>query len=387
MADLRRILKLDDFEPAAKRHLPRPLFSYVSGGVEDFVTLRENRAVFDEWGFVPRVLVGVGNRSAAVELLGSSYALPVGIGPMGISAMTAYRGDLVLARAAKAANVPMVVSGSSLIRLEEIVAENPDAWFQAYLPGDVARIDPLVDRIASAGYRTLMLTVDTPATPNREHNLRAGFTSPLRPSLRLAWDGITRPAWLLGTFLPTLVRHGMPHFENSYAERGVAMLSRGVMREFGERGHLDWTHVARIRERWRGKLVIKGIMHPEDACLARDHGADAVIVSNHGGRQLDTTVSALRVLPDVVAACPGIPVMMDGGVRRGTDALKALALGARFVWVARPFNYAAAIAGEAGVRHAIALLASEIDRDMAMLGVRSIAQMSRQYLRRMVPAV
>jgi L-lactate dehydrogenase (cytochrome) len=387
MADLRRILKLDDFEPAAKRHLPRPLFSYVSGGVEDFVTLRENRAVFDEWGFVPRVLVGVGNRSAAVELLGSSYALPVGIGPMGISAMTAYRGDLVLARAAKAANVPMVVSGSSLIRLEEIVAENPDAWFQAYLPGDVARIDPLVDRIASAGYRTLMLTVDTPATPNREHNLRAGFTSPLRPSLRLAWDGITRPAWLLGTFLPTLVRHGMPHFENSYAERGVAMLSRGVMREFGERGHLDWTHIARIRERWRGKLVIKGIMHPEDACLARDHGADAVIVSNHGGRQLDTTVSALRVLPDVVAACPGIPVMMDGGVRRGTDALKALALGARFVWVARPFNYAAAIAGEAGVRHAIALLASEIDRDMAMLGVRSIAQMSRQYLRRMVPAV
>jgi L-lactate dehydrogenase (cytochrome) len=387
MADLRRILKLDDFEPAAKRHLPRPLFSYVSGGVEDFVTLRENRAVFDEWGFVPRVLVGVGNRSAAVELLGSTYALPFGIGPMGISAMTAYRGDLVLARAAKAANVPMVVSGSSLIRLEEIVAENPDAWFQAYLPGDVARIDPLVDRIASAGYRTLMLTVDTPATPNREHNLRAGFTSPLRPSLRLAWDGITRPAWLLGTFLPTLVRHGMPHFENSYAERGVAMLSRGVMREFGERGHLDWTHIARIRERWRGKLVIKGIMHPEDACLARDHGADAVIVSNHGGRQLDTTVSALRVLPDVVAACPGIPVMMDGGVRRGTDALKALALGARFVWVARPFNYAAAIAGEAGVRHAIALLASEIDRDMAMLGVRSIAQMSRQYLRRMVPAV
>ena len=383
MATLRRILKLDDFEPAAKRHLPRPLFSYVSGGVEDFVTLRENRAAFAEWGFVPRVLVGVGNRTQSVELLGKTYAQPFGIGPMGISAMTAYRGDLVLARCAKDANIPMVMSGSSLIRLEEIIAENPDAWFQAYLPGDDARIDPLVDRIAKAGYRTLMLTVDTPATPNREHNLRAGFTSPLRPSLRLAWDGITRPRWLSGTFLPTLARHGMPHFENSYAERGVAMLSRGVMRDFGERGHLNWMHVLRIRQRWEGKLVIKGIMHPDDACLARDHGADAVIVSNHGGRQLDTTVSALRVLPDVVAACPEIPVMMDGGIRRGTDALKALALGARFVWVARPFNYAAGIAGDSGVKHAIALLASEIDRDMAMLGVRSIAEMSTQYLRRL----
>jgi L-lactate dehydrogenase (cytochrome) len=383
MSGLRWILKLDDFEPAARRHLPRPLMSYVSGGVEDFVTLRDNRAAFEEWGLLPRVLVGVGSRTSSVELLGKTYSQPFGIGPMGISAMTAYRGDLVLARCARDANIPMVLSGSSLIRMEEVVAANPDAWFQAYLPGDVARIDPLIDRITKAGYTTLMLTVDTPATPNREHNLRNGFTSPLRPSLSLAWQGLSHPRWLFGNFLPTLMRHSMPHFENSYAERGVAILSRGVMRDFGERGHLDWTHVARIRDRWQGKLVIKGIMHPDDACLARHHGADAVVVSNHGGRQLDTTVSALRVLPEVVAACPEIAVMMDGGIRRGTDALKALALGARFVWVARPFNYAAAIAGNAGVKHAIALLASEIDRDMAMLGVRAIAELSPRHLRRL----
>ena len=382
MTRLRDILCLDDLEPAGKRHLPRPLYSYVSGGVEDFVTLRDNRAVFDEWGFVPRVLVGVGNRTQSTELLGTTYAHPFGIGPMGIAAMTAYRGDLVLARGAKRANIPMVMSGSSLIRLEEITAENPDAWFQAYLPGDVTRIDPLVDRIAAAGYRTLMLTVDTPATPNREHNTRAGFSSPLRPGLRLAWDGIVRPRWLFGTFLPTLMRHGMPHFENSYAERGVAIFSRGVARDFSERGHLDWSHVSRIRDRWRGKLVIKGIMHPDDACIARDRGADAVILSNHGGRQLDGTLSALRVLPDVVAACKEIPVIVDGGIRRGTDVLKALALGARFVFVARPFNYAAAVAGDEGVAHAIKLLTSEIDRDMAMLGVRNVAELSPAFLRR-----
>ena len=381
MPRLDRILKLDDFEAAARKHLPRPLFSYVSGGVEDFVSLRDNRTAFEEWGFLPRVLVGVGSRTPAVELLGRRYAQPFGIGPMGISAMTGYRGDLVLARCAADAKIPMVMSGSSLIRLEEIIAANPDAWFQAYLPGDLTRIDALIERVAKAGYRTLMVTVDTPATPNREHNTRSGFTSPLRPSLRLAWDGLVRPRWLFGTFGRTLLRHGMPHFENSYATRGVAILSRGVARDFGERGHLDWSHVARVRAAWRGQLVIKGILHPEDARLARDHGADAIVVSNHGGRQLDGAVSALRVLADVVPACGETPVMMDGGIRRGTDVLKALALGARFVWVARPFNYAAAIGGEAGVRHAIALLASEIDRDMAMLGVNRVSELSPRFLR------
>jgi L-lactate dehydrogenase (cytochrome) len=185
--------------------------------------------------------------------------------------------------------------------------------------------------------------------------------------------------------LRTLVRHGMPHFENAYAERGVAMLSRGVAREFSERGHLAWSHVERIRSRWSGKLVIKGILHPDDARIACEHGADAVIVSNHGGRQLDGAVSALRMLSQVVEKCT-VPVLLDGGIRRGTDVLKALALGARFVFVARPLNYAAAIAGEAGVQHAVALLASEIDRDMAMLGINRLDEMSPAFLHRVSPS-
>ena len=175
---LRSILKLDDFEDAGRRHLPRPLFSYVAGGVEDQLSLRDNRAAFREYQFVPRVLVGVAQRSQATALLGRVYAHPFGIAPMGISALTAYRGDLVLARGAVRANIPMVLSGSSLIPLETVAAEAKDAWFQAYLPGDDAKITALVDRVARAGFETLMLTVDTPATPNREHNTRAGFSSP-----------------------------------------------------------------------------------------------------------------------------------------------------------------------------------------------------------------
>jgi L-lactate dehydrogenase (cytochrome) len=379
---LRNILRLDDFEPAARGHLPRPLFAYVSGGVEDNVSRGDNRAAFLEYGFVPRVLVGVGNRSMATTLMGRTYAYPFGIAPMGISAMTAYRGDLVLAREAARANIPMVLSGSSLIRMEDVASESKDAWFQAYLPAEVPRIDALIDRAARAAFHTLVITVDTQATANREHYMRAGFTSPLRPSLRLAWDGLVRPRWLFGTFFRTLVNHGMPHFENSYAERGVAMLSRGVLRDFAERGHIAWSHLARIRQRWPGKLVIKGILHPDDGRIARETGADAIVVSNHGGRQLDGAVSPLRVLPQVVAACKDMPVMLDSGVRRGTDVLKALALGAKFVWVGRPFNYAAAIAGAEGVRHAIALLSSEVDRDMGMLGVNRIDELGPQFLQR-----
>lgn len=375
---LRRILKLHDFEEAGRRYLPRPLFSYVSGGVEDNESLRDNRAAFREFAFIPRVLVGVAQRSQATTLLGKSYAFPFGIAPMGISAMTAYRGDLVLARAAARARIPMVLSGSSLIPLEELATET--SWFQAYLPGDVGQITGLVDRVARAGFDTLMLTVDTPATPNREHNTRAGFASPLRPSLRLAWDGIVRPRWLLETFGRTLFRHGMPHFENAYATRGAPVMSKTVMRDFADRGHLNWKHFELIRARWRGSIVLKGILHSEDARIARESGVDAIVVSNHGGRQLDGAVSPLRVLPEIVAVCKDIPVMMDSGIRRGTDVLKALALGARFVFVGRPFNYAAAIAGEAGVRHAITILATEIDRDMAMLGINRIDELTPRCL-------
>src|SRR5262249_11981001 len=329
---------------------------YVEMAAEDRRAHLDNRASFDDYALTTHVLRDVSGRNQAVELFGQTWAMPFGIAPMGLSALSAYRGDIVQARAARAANIPMVLSGTSLIRLEDVLAAAPGTWFQAYVPGDFKRIDGLLERVAAAGYRTLVVTADVAVAGNRSNSARAGFSTPLRPSLRLAYDGLVRPRWLFGTFLRTLVRHGMPPFENSFAERGAPILAANVLRDFASRDHLSWQHFDHMRRRWQGLLLVKGILTGADAQLARTHGADGVIVSNHGGRQLDHAIAPLRVLPEIVAASGPMPVMLDGGIRRGTDVIKALALGAKFVFVGRPFNYAASIAGEAGVTHAIRIL-------------------------------
>jgi L-lactate dehydrogenase (cytochrome) len=373
---LSKILSLADFERAAEKRLPKPIFGYVAGACEDCYSLRANRDVFAEYEFVSRILVDISQRSQTVEIFGKQYQAPFGMAPMGITAMSAYRGDVVLAEAAKRADIPMIMSGSSLIRMEELIAVAPDAWFQAYLPGKVEQIAPLIDRVATAGFKTLVITVDTPSASNRENNVRSGFSTPLRPSVRLAWEGITHPRWLFGTFLKTLMRHGMPHFENSFATRGAPIMSKNVLRDFSSRGHLNWDHVREIRARWKGPMVIKGILHPGDAALARQYGMDGVIVSNHGGRQLDGVVPPLRMLPQILDQFKDGPVMLDSGVRRGTDVLKALALGARCVFLGRSFNYAAAVGGPAGVDHAISLLSQEISRNMAMMGINRLNELT-----------
>ncbi|MCY1256556.1 (S)-mandelate dehydrogenase [compost metagenome] len=376
-----QVLSLNDLEPLARRRLPRPLYAYVSGAVEDSVSLAENRRAFTEIALRPRVLAGVATRELGFELFGRRYAAPFGVAPMGIAALFAYRGDIVLAQAAQRAAVPAIMSGSSLIRLEEVMAAAPGTWFQAYLPGDMAQIDGLLSRVEAAGVSTLVITVDTPVAGNRENNVRAGFSTPLRPTLSLAWQGITHPRWLLGTFARTLLRHGMPHFENAYAHRGAPILSSRVLRHFSDRAHFTWTHLEAIRRRWQGTLVVKGILTAEDALLARRHGVDGIIVSNHGGRQLDGAIAPLRVLPEIVHAVPDLPVMLDSGVRRGTDVIKALALGARCVFVGRPFAYAATVGSTPGVAHAIDLLQAEISRDMAMLGLTRLADIGPACIR------
>jgi L-lactate dehydrogenase (cytochrome) len=384
---MRRYLSLADFEPVARRRLPRMIYGFIAGAVETDAALRDNRRAFDEYGFVPRVLNDVSGRDQTTTLFGKTYAAPFGIPPFGSAALCAYRGDIVLARAAAAMNVPMILSAASLIKLEDVKREYPGAWYQAYLAGDASRIEPLVDRVAAAGYDTFVVTADVPVPSNREHNIRTGFQVPMVITPQVAWDAATHPHWLIGTWMRTLMHHGMPHFENMDATRGPPLLSKNLVRNLGNRDQLAWKHVELIRRRWKGKLVVKGLIAPQDARIARECGVDGVMVSNHGGRQLDCTVSPLRTLPEIAAEAGGMTVMLDGGVRRGTDVLKALALGAQFVFVGRPFLFAAVAAGEPGVRHALALLKDEVDRDMALAGLRSIAEITPDLVRRLGPDV
>jgi L-lactate dehydrogenase (cytochrome) len=376
---LQRYLALQDFIDQARKVLPRPIYGYVTGGVEDNASLRGNRSAFDEIGFVPKPLIDTTARSMKTELFGRTYNAPFGFAPMGGTSTACYRGDTVLAGVAAKANIPMMMSGASLMTMENVKAAGRTAMFQAYLPGDEERITKTFERCEKAGFDTIAVTVDVQVPANRENNVRNGYSTPLRPSLRLAWDVGIRPQWLFGMFLKTLLTDGMPHVENMGPR--VPMLSAGSSRDYGRRDRLSWKHVALMRKIWKGNLLIKGVVDKDSVRIAREHGLDGVMVSNHGGRQLDGTVSPLRVLPGIrEAAGDKMAVIMDSGFRRGTDVLKALALGADFCFIGRPFLCAAACAGEAGVTHAVSLLMDEIDRDMAQLGINSTKEMTKDFL-------
>ncbi len=375
---LREILCLDDFEEPARRFLPRPIFGYISGGVETNDSLAANRSAFSEYQFLPRVLVNTKARHQKTKIFGRTYDLPFGFPPMGGTSLAAYEGDSVLAKVAAELNTVMIQSGASLTPLERLKSVGPTAWFQAYLPGDPGIITPLVERAQRAGFEVLVLTVDVQVSANRENNVRSGYSSPLKPSLRLAWDGLLRPRWLCGTFGRTIMNHGMPHLENMGFPR-IPILGHTERPRWARDG-LSWEHVELMRRLWKGKLVLKGVLSRQDVRIARESGVDGIMISNHGGRQLDGTVAPLRMLPGAVAEAGGMTIMMDSGIRRGTDLLKAFALGAQFVFIGRPFLYAASIAGEAGVHHGATLLREEISRDMAMLGISSLAEMKPELL-------
>ena len=371
---------MEDFQPIAKRRLPRQIYGYSAGAAETNQSFQAAAASYRTLGLLPRVLVDTSGRSTAARLFGTDYALPVGIAPMGLSGLSTFEGDLVLARAAATEGSLAVMSETSLIPLERVRREGGSRWFQAYLPGEADRIAAMVRRVAAAGFETLALTVDVPVAANRENNVRTGFSIPLRPTPRLFWDGLTHPRWSCGTFLRTLAQ-GMPHFENMDAFRGPPILARSVERNLGSRDGLCWEHVALLRRLWAGKLVLKGVLARADVAMAREAGVDGVWLSNHGGRQLDGAVAPLVALPGAKAEAGGMAVLIDGGIRRGSEVLKALALGADFVFIGRPFLFAASCAGEAGVRHAFRLLGAEIGRNMAMMGLCRITDLTRDHVR------
>lgn len=376
------LLTLDDFETAARSRLPRALHGFAANGSERGASVAANARAFERWAFVPRCLVDVASVDQRRCLFGETYASPVGIAPMGGCALFAHQADLALARAAHDSAVPFVLSAASSVPLEAVMQAAPRSWYQGYIPGDEAPIRALLARLQAARVPVLVVTVDVPVASNRDRDRRMGFTIPVRPRLSLALDGLCHPRWLLGSFARTLLKGGVPTLPNFGGEaRGRSILSTPSAAARSQRERLNWEHLALIRRLWPGALVVKGVLSAEDARRARQAGADGIVVSNHGGRQLDGAAAPLDVLPEVLDAAGGLPVCLDGGIRRGTDALKALALGAHLVFVGRPMLYAVSVGGQAAVAQALRILQEEIRTSLALLGCTRLDELGRDRLR------
>ncbi|MBU4611170.1 alpha-hydroxy-acid oxidizing protein [Achromobacter sp. GG226] len=365
------LANIADLRERARRRLPRMVFEYLDGGAEDEVTLRANRAAFEAIRLRPRLLKDTAQRQQSVELLGETWRSPMAVAPVGLAGVFWPRADVLVAKAAAEAGVPYILSTASSATLEDVAREaGGNLWFQLYVISR-ALADGLVDRALAAGYRTLVLTIDVPVSGYRERDLRNGFSQPFRITPRTALDVARHPAWAL-----QMLRHGAPQLANlasvdaTDADSQAALLKRQMDASY------DWTALARLRERWPHRLLVKGVLHPDDARDAFALGVDGVILSNHGGRQLDGAVSALDVLPEVVAVAQGRPVLIDGGVRRGVDIVKARALGADAVLVGRAVQYGVAAAGQAGAARALAMLREEVDRVMALSGLADIADVN-----------
>ncbi len=372
---LRHVLNLDDFERLVRGRLPRAVYGYVSGGAESGAAYRNNRDVFANWHLVTRILRDVSRRDQGVTLFGHRYAAPFAVAPMGASAVVGFDADNRMARAARDANVPFILSANSITPMEEIGRTNPQSWFAAYQQPDARNIQEMCERVAAAGLKVFVLTVDVPVGSNRENNIRSGYTMPLRIGPRLVVDGALHPRWTAATAMRTLLRRGIPSISNIDPRNHPTIFSRTLGAVTGHAA-FSWQQAELIRRYWQGPFVLKGILSREDARIARESGSDGIVVSNHGGRQLDTAASPMEVLAGIKAEAGGMTVLADSGFRRGTDVLKGLALGADAVLVGRPFLFAAALAGADGVAHAIRLLSKEIDVDLALLGLTGIGQVS-----------
>ena len=371
-----------DLRRRAKRRLPRSVFEFMDRGSEDDNNLRLNRDALDRIKLVPRILRDVSERDTSIELFGRSRPLPFLIGPTGIADLMWFRGELALARAAAAAGIPFTLATSSTTSIDDIGrTATAGFWLQMYMWENREMSLQVADRAAAAGAEALILTVDTPILPNREFNQQNGMSNPIRPSLTLAKDFALHPRWTAAVLARYLTSGGMPRFVNYPAAIGGSVT--GPIHRMTNASSVTWADVDSLRRRWPGKLLIKGILNPDDAAEAAERGADGVIVSNHGGRNFDCAPAAIDVLPEVVDRVGDrMTVLFDSGVRRGTDILKALALGANAVLLGRATLYGVASGGEQGAGRAIALLQREVSMAMAMLGLTSLDQLDRSTLRR-----
>ena len=379
-ADVGRAFCIDDFRVMARQRLPRAVFDFFDGGAEEELTLQRNREAFQEKRFLPRVLVDVSEVDTRMELLGSPAGMPLAIGPTGGAGFGWHGADIGIAKAAAAAGIPYTLSTTATASIESIARAAPGArlWFQAYVLKNREFLARLIQRAEDFGYEALMITVDLPVGGKRERDAHNDFSVPFRFTRRNFLDFASRPAWAIG-----MLTKGMPVMENVIgAEEGAkdaASLASSVGRNFD--ASFDWARLQQIRDTWPRKLIVKGVMRGEDAARLAEVGVDAMVVSNHGGRQLDGASATLDALPGVLLGAAGrVPVMIDGGVRRGADMVKARALGAHAVLVGRATLYAAVAAGEPGVHRALAILRDELERTMRLTGARNIAEITRDLI-------
>lgn len=377
---LARALDLDDLRRLARRRLPRMAFDFIEGGVDAERGLRRNRDAFDAWRLLPRFLVDVERRDQSVELFGHTYGTPVGISPMGLAGLFRPGADLMMARAAAAWNVPFVLSGSSNASIEAAARVAPGhAWFQLYCTRDDAINRSLVDRAAAAGVPVLVLTVDVVVNANRQRNLRNRFVRPFRITPAILLQALAHPRWLAGY----LRGGGHPMMANwqPYAPAGASADDvADLFARLTPSAASTWRTLEDLRRWWPGRLLVKGLLHPEDARRAVRLGADGIVVSNHGARQLDAAPAPLEVLPAIRAAVPDTVLLIDSGIRRGSDIVTALCLGARFALCGRPMMHAVAAAGTEGVTRAIRILHAEVDKVLAQMGCRDLAELGPQRL-------
>jgi L-lactate dehydrogenase (cytochrome) len=377
MGDLSRFVNIADLRRAAERRLPRAVFDYIDGGADAEITLRENCQAFDRVTFRPRCAVATASCDLRTEVVGTPIALPMMLGPVGSSRMFYPRGEEEAARAAGRAGTLYTLSTLSGCRLEDVrKATTGPAWYQLYLCGGRDVATGTIERARTAGYSALVLTIDTPVAGMRERDLRNGVKELLTRQLAglpYVWQFVSKPAWLMAF----LRDGGLMKFPNVelpgtgpmlYADVGAAL----------EQSMVTWEDLRWIRKIWTGQIVVKGVHTGEDARHAVGEGADAVVVSNHGGRQLDGVRSTIETLPEVVAAVGSrTQVLLDGGIRRGSDVVKALCLGARAVLIGRAYAYGLGAAGGEGVTRAIDILRADIVRTMKLLGCASVSQLDR----------
>jgi len=376
-----RVLNIEDLRRAAQRRLPRVVFDYIDGGAEDEWTLRANSLAFEAVTFRPRCAVAVPSCDLRTVVLGTSLSMPLILAPVGSCRLMYPRGEEAAARAAGRAGIICTLSTLSGCRLEDVAnASGGPVWYQLYLVGGRDCAVAAIERARKAGYSALVVTIDTPVAGLRERDLRNGakelLSGKLGAMLPFVNQLLTKPRWLAAF----LADGGLMRFENVVIPGKGPMLYADVTAAL-EQSVVTWEDLKWIRAAWNGPVVIKGVHTREDALRAVDEGADALVVSNHGGRQLDRVAPSLEILPEIVASVGDrIEVLFDGGVRRGSDIVKALCLGARAVMVGRAYAYGLGAAGDAGVARAIEILRADLIRTLKLLGCPSIAALDRSYV-------